>query len=98
MVLKGKNYYLAPIYPVYLAAGCVVIDDAIDRFRQFWLKPVIVALSLAGGAMFAPLAMPILPIDQFIPYMNWLPIKVPRSEHQHARAALRERWPRLYGS
>jgi uncharacterized protein (DUF486 family) len=53
VVLKGKNYYLAPIYPVYLAAGCIVIDDAIDRFHQFWLKPAIVALSLAGGAVFA---------------------------------------------
>ena len=35
-----------------------------------WLKPAMVALLLAGGAIFAPLAMPILPIDQFIPYMQ----------------------------
>lgn len=88
VVLKGKNYYLAPIYPIYLAAGSVVIDDAIDRIRQAWLKPAIVALLLITGAIFAPLAMPIVPIDQFISYMNWLPIKVPRSEHSHARAAL----------
>src|SRR5271165_645964 len=33
VTLKGKNYYLAPIYPVYLAAGSVVIDDAIDHIR-----------------------------------------------------------------
>jgi hypothetical protein len=97
VLLKGKNYYLAPIYPVYLAAGCVVIDDAIDRFRQFWLKPAIVALSLAGGVIFAPLAMPILPIDQFIPYMNWLPIKVPRSEYHHARAALPQHYADQFG-
>src|SRR5208283_3887349 len=74
VVLKGVGYYLAPIYPVYLAAGCVMIDDAIDCFRQLWLKPAMVGLFLAGGATFAPLAMPILPIDQLIPYMNRLPI------------------------
>jgi len=97
VILKGKNYYLAPIYPVYLAAGCVVIDNAIDRFRQLWLKPVIVALCLAGGAIFAPLAMPILPIDQFIPYMNRLPIKVPRSEWRHARAVLPQHYADQFG-
>jgi hypothetical protein len=97
VVLKGKNYYLAPIYPVYLAAGSVVIGDAIDRFRQSWLKPVIVVLSLVGGAIFAPLAMPILPIQQFIPYMNWLPIKVPRSEHAHERVALPQHYADQFG-
>ena len=97
VILKGKNYYLAPIYPVYLAAGCVVIDDAIDRFRQLWLKPVMVALALAGGAIFAPLAMPILPIEQFIPYMERLPIKVPRSEHSHMRAVLPQHYADQFG-
>ena len=95
--LKGVNYYLAPIYPVYLAAGCVLIDDAIDRFRQLWLKPVIIGLSLAGGAILAPLAMPILPIDQFIRYMNRLPIKVPRSQYQFARAALPQHYADQFG-
>jgi hypothetical protein len=95
--LKGKNYYLAPIYPVYLAAGSVVIDDAIDSIRQTWLKPVLAALLLAGGAILAPLTMPILPIDKFISYMQWLPIKVPRSEHSHARATLPQHYADQFG-
>ena len=97
VILKGKNYYLAPIYPVYLAAGWIVIDDAIDRIRQGWMKPVIVLLLLAGGAVFAPLAMPILPIDQFISYMQRLPIKVPRSEHSHMRAVLPQHYADQFG-
>jgi hypothetical protein len=97
VILKGKNYYLAPIYPVYLAAGCVVIDDAIDRIRQRWLKPVILALSLAAGALAAPLAMPILPIDQFVRYMARFPIKVPRSEYNHARVALPQHYADQFG-
>ncbi len=97
VVLKGKNYYLAPIYPVYLAAGCVVIEDAIDRIRQLWLKPVIAVMALVGGAVLAPLAMPILPIEQFIPYMQRLPIKVPRNEHSHMRAVLPQHYADQFG-
>lgn len=97
VALKGKNYYLAPIYPAYEAAGAVVISDAIDRIRQFWLKPTVVAFILVTGAVFAPLAMPILPIDQFIPYMNRLPIKVPRSEYDHARVALPQHYADQFG-
>jgi len=97
VVFKSKNYYLAPIYPVYEAAGAIIIDNAIDRSRQFWLKPSILALALVMGAVFAPLAMPILPIDQFISYMNWLPIKVPRSEHSHMRAALPQHYADQFG-
>jgi hypothetical protein len=97
VVLKGKNYYLAPIYPVYLAAGCVVIDDTIDRFRQFWLKPATVLVLLITGAIFAPVAMPILPIDRFIPYMDRLPIKVPRTENSFARAALPQHFADQFG-
>jgi hypothetical protein len=97
VILKGKNYYLAPIYPVYLAAGCVVIDDAIDRLRQTWLKPVLVVLLLAGGAVFAPLVVPILPIEQFVSYMQRLPIKVPRSEHSHMRAVLPQYYADQFG-
>jgi Dolichyl-phosphate-mannose-protein mannosyltransferase len=97
VILKGKNYYLTPIYPVYLAAGCVVIDDAINRIQQGWMKPVLAVLLLAGGAVFAPLAMPILPIEQFIPYMERLPIKVPRSEHSHMRAELPQHYADQFG-
>ena len=97
VVLKGKNYYLAPIYPVYLAAGCIVIDDAIDRIRQRWMKPVIAALLLAGGAVLAPLVVPILPMEQFVSYMQSLPLKVPRSEHSHMRAVLPQHYADQFG-
>jgi 4-amino-4-deoxy-L-arabinose transferase-like glycosyltransferase len=96
-IMHGKNYYLTPIYPVVLAAGCVVVDAGIERIRQTWLKWVIVVILLVGGAIFAPLAIPVLPIDQFVTYMNWLPIKVPRSEHHHERAALPQHYADQFG-
>jgi hypothetical protein len=97
VILKGKNYYLAPIYPVYLAAGSVMIDSAIDASRQRWLKPLFAVILLAGGAVFAPLAVPILPIDEFISYMRRLPIKLPRSEHSHMRVVLPQHYADQFG-
>jgi dolichyl-phosphate-mannose-protein mannosyltransferase len=97
IVLKGKNYYLMPIYPVLLAAGAVVIESGIERSRQRWLKPVLIAILLAGGAVLAPLAMPVLKVDQFIAYMNKLPIKVPRTEHSHAAAVLPQHYADQFG-
>jgi Dolichyl-phosphate-mannose-protein mannosyltransferase len=97
VVLKGKNYYLGPIYPVYLAAGAVVIESYIARSRQVWLKPVLVVLILAGGAWLAPVVMPVLSVDQFISYMDKLPFKVPRSEHSHMRAILPQHFADQFG-
>jgi hypothetical protein len=97
IVLKGKNYYLAPIYPVFLAAGAVMIEGFVERPRRAWLKPVIVTILLAAGAWLAPVVVPILPVDQFISYMQKLPFKVPRSEHSHARAILPQHYADQFG-
>ena len=97
VVLKGKNYYLGPIYPVYLAAGAVVVESFIERSRQVWLKPALALLILAGGAWLAPVVMPVLPVEQFISYMDKLPFKVPRSEHSHMRAILPQHFADQFG-
>jgi hypothetical protein len=97
VVLKGKNYYLGPIYPVYIAAGAVVIERYIARSRQVWLKPAIVTITLASGAWLAPVVMPVLSVDHFISYMGNLPFKVPRSEHSHMRAILPQHFADEFG-
>ena len=97
VVLRGKNYYLAPIYPVFLAAGAVVVENLLARSRQVWLKPIIATLLVAGGAWFAPVVVPVLPVDQFISYMHKLPFPVPRSEHSHMRAVLPQHFADQFG-
>jgi hypothetical protein len=97
VVLKGKNYYLAPIYPVLFAAGAVTIENGIERARQAWLKPAMIVLLLAGGAWLAPLVIPVFSVNHFISYMNQLPFKVPRSEHSHERAILPQHYADQFG-
>jgi Dolichyl-phosphate-mannose-protein mannosyltransferase len=111
-VLHGKNYYLAPIYPIMLAAGTVVIESAIDgrenggpeidgrenarRPRQ-WLKPAIALVLLASGAHLAPVVVPVLSPDGFLAYTKYLPFKLPVMEHSHARAALPQWYSDQFG-
>jgi len=97
VALKGKNYYLAPIYPVYLAAGAVMFEGLMERTRQIWLKPVSTLLLVAGGVWLAPVVMPILPVDQFVAYMQKLPFPIPRSEHSHMRAILPQHFADQFG-
>ena len=97
VALKGKNYYLAPIYPMLLAAGAVAIEGGIERLRQGWLKPVTLTVLLASGAWLAPIVVPILPINQFVSYLQKLPFKIPASEHSHMRAALPQHYADQFG-
>jgi 4-amino-4-deoxy-L-arabinose transferase-like glycosyltransferase len=106
-ILHGKNYYLAPVYPMLLAAGGVMIESALEGkngeapgntgSRRGWLKPVIVIVLLASGAHLAPVTVPILSPDNFIDYTKTLPMKLPVMEHSHARAALPQWYADQFG-
>ena len=96
-VLHGKNYYLAPVYPMLLAAGAVIIESALDRPRRAWLKPAIVVVLLASGAHLAPVVIPVLSPDKFIAYTRYLPFKLPVMEHSHARAVLPQWYADQFG-
>ena len=96
-VLHGKNYYLAPVYPMLLAAGAVVIDFAFDRPSTVWLKPATVIVLLAGGTHLAPVTVPIFSPDHFLAYVKGLPFKLPVMEHQHEGAALPQWYADQFG-
>jgi len=111
-ILHGKNYYLAPVYPMLLAAGAVMIESALDgrkharsenarpesgRPRLQWLKPTIVILLLAVGGYLVPMVVPVLSPDAFLAYAKTLPFKLPVMEHSHARAALPQWYADQFG-
>ena len=95
--LHGKNYYLAPVYPMLLAAGSVVIDTAISRPRLSWLKPAIAIVLLANGIYLAAVVIPVFSPDNFLAYAKHLPFKLPVMEHSHARAALPQWYSDQFG-
>jgi hypothetical protein len=62
-----KAEYMAAAYPMLFACGGV----ALDQWRRPWRAAAawgVTGLLAASGAAFAPLAMPILPVDAFVAY------------------------------
>jgi len=101
-VLHGKNYYLAPVYPMLLASGAVVVESAIHRAGNVsphcqGLKLAIVVVLLASGAHLAPVVVPVLSPDGFLAYTKYLPFKLPVMEHSHARVALPQWYSDQFG-
>ena len=106
--LHGKNYYLAPIYPMLLAAGAVVIEFALHgrasvagrdsaTRRLAWIKPAIVIVLLVAGAHLVPITVPVFSPGRFLAYTKTLPFKLPVMEHSHARAALPQWYADQFG-
>jgi len=81
MALHGKDYYLAPIYPMLFAAGGAFPEKFTEsHLRLRWLRTAIPIPVIAGGIIAAPIALPILPPDKIVPYMEALGIKMARTE------------------
>ncbi|MGA3328152.1 MAG: glycosyltransferase family 39 protein [Terriglobia bacterium] len=77
----SKPYYFAPAFLVLFPAGAVAIEAYVARHAWNWLKPTYLAVLVLGGALAAPLALPVLPVETLIRYQGWLGIR-PRSEEQ----------------
>ena len=95
----GKNYYLAPVYPMLFAAGAVAIDSVLGELPspRAWLKPVIVSVVLLSGAYLSPIVVPMFSPERFLAYAKTLPFKLPVNEHSHARAALPQWYSDQFG-
>jgi len=80
LLLKGKIYYLAPAYPMLLAAGAVWLEKWIREQNWNWLKPAIPAMLVLGGIGAAPLALPLLPVEAAAKYANFWDVEAVKVE------------------
>jgi 4-amino-4-deoxy-L-arabinose transferase-like glycosyltransferase len=81
ILLHGKIYYQAPAYVMLLAGGAVWLEKRALPRTGAWLKPVLVVPLVAGAAIAAPLAMPVLPVQQAIKYCAYWDVKAVRVEN-----------------
>jgi len=94
----GKNYYLAPVYPMLFAAGAVALDSWLDRSRgAARLKRVLATVLFINGIFMMPITVPIFSPDHFLAYTKILPFKLPVNEHAHTRAALPQWYSDQFG-
>jgi hypothetical protein len=95
--VHGKIYYLAPVYPMLLAAGAVAIEWFAESPVRRWLMPASVTIVTASGLFFAPIMVPVLSPSNFIAYMDRLPFKLPVTEYAHERAILPQWYADQFG-
>jgi hypothetical protein len=84
ILLKGKEYYLTPVYSTLFAAGSVGIAWWIDGFHNALsrkiVRPLLVGLILLSSVPGWPFAMPMMPVEKFIAYEAALGIKPTNTE------------------
>jgi hypothetical protein len=92
IVLHGKDYYSAPVYPMAFAGGAIAIEQLAAGRRMNWIKPAVVTLILAGSLVFLPLVAPVLSPENFLRYQAKLPFKIQPDE----KSMLAEPMPHYY--
>ncbi len=85
ILMHGKHYYLAPIYPMLFAAGGVAFERLLaERLR--WLRPALAAVMITLAAVLAPTILPLLPPEKLLAYMRAIHFEPPRTETSHTAA------------
>lgn len=82
-VQHSKPYYLGPAFPMLLAAGALVVEAVSEAHRWRWVRPAVLVLLVTGGALIAPLAIPVLPVETLIAYQRALRIMPAAHEKNH---------------
>jgi hypothetical protein len=81
MALRGKMYYVTPVYPMLFAAGAVWMESATERKRWIWAKPTLALAIVAIAGIYAPTILPLLSVPHFLAYEHALGIEQQQFEH-----------------
>lgn len=82
LLLHGKVYYVAPVYPALIAAGAAAferITRATARYRFALTAAIVVA-----GVAIMPLATPALPLPALLHYQHALDVRTVKMENHPA--------------
>jgi hypothetical protein len=81
MLLKGKNYYVSPVYPMLFAAGSVAFEG-VTKLRWRPARHAYVATIIIFSLSILPIMTPILPVASYVGYQRALSYPPPQFEHQ----------------
>ncbi|MGB6875326.1 MAG: glycosyltransferase family 39 protein [Candidatus Acidiferrales bacterium] len=90
LILHGKDYYVAPIYPMLFAGGAVATEAWLRRRRwaceRLWPKFAIVTAVVLLGGILVPLFTPMLSPGKYLAYQQALKIRFTKTEIHEAGA------------
>ena len=92
-VSHGKPYYVAAIYPTLLAFGATRIEG---WFGNALARGAVFGAAAIQGILAAPLTLPILPVEQFVPYQKILHV-APSVGERLATGALPQYYADMFG-
>lgn len=77
---RGKPYYLSPVFPLFLAAGAVVVERFAANKLGRRVRAAYAALLLIGGLVMLPMWVPLLPVESQIRYTRRIGMAPPKME------------------
>ncbi len=101
IVLHGKHYYPANVYPIVIAAGAVPIERWTDGLRI--TRAALATCAIVVGLVFAPFAVPVLPEETLVGYAAvvdralHIERKTLATEHAGLTSALPSDWADMHG-
>ena len=93
---QSKAEYLGGAFPMVLAAGGVALEAFAERRAWAAFKPAVIGLLVLGGALMAPFALPLLPVESFIAYSRFLGMQ-PSSAESKELAELPQHFADQFG-
>ncbi len=96
LATNAKPYYLAPAVPMLLAAGAVQLESLIRARHWNWLKPTYAIALLLGGLFTLPYALPVLPVETFMKYEDFVGLH-PGSGERGPSGKLPQMYADMYG-
>ncbi|HKF53636.1 MAG TPA: glycosyltransferase family 39 protein [Candidatus Acidoferrales bacterium] len=83
-ILRGKDYYVAPIYPMMFAGGAVAVERWLARRSwagaRAWPKAAIATAIIILGGILVPLFTPMLSPERYLAYQHALHIQLTKTE------------------
>jgi hypothetical protein len=79
VIVSPRIYYLFPAFPILFAAGAVIWETWLQP-QPLWRKFAWPALLLMSAAVLAPIAIPVLPPENYIRYTRALHVAQPAIE------------------
>ncbi len=92
----AKVYYLSAIYPIFLAGGAVLFEQAVQKRSLYWIRPVYVVLLGVMAIVILPFTLPVLPVEQFIKYEYRLGL-TPRADERSSVGELPQYYADQFG-
>jgi hypothetical protein len=84
ILLKGKNYYLSPAYPMLFAAGGIAFErmSVVQWPFRRWVIPAFGTVLVVTGVALIFLISPVLPVETFLKYKTATGLELIRAENQ----------------